>query len=297
MVLNNSTLAHRCGREGVHTIIKRSHSHSLIAGQPRLAIMMYEHTALAYQFARAFGNNSFDPPDPLNLLSYIVLHHDAGWANFDRDPVTDPATNLPFNLIDTPAEHITLTSRLSPDYNERHHAYTGLLSSIHSWGLYNGRYGLSNMVLIDKIPQSQRPLVDRMLEGELARQARLKDELARDRKTAPWLDEPHLFQNYKQLQFFDTLALHFNRIHPTERGESKYEHVPVNAAEDVSVSIRPISPGIYSLSPFPFSAEEAAFAYAGRLIEPGQQDGSGSWSATLAKATTTVWESVRLVAG
>jgi hypothetical protein len=29
------------------------------AGQPRLAIMMYEHTALSHQFARAFGNDRF----------------------------------------------------------------------------------------------------------------------------------------------------------------------------------------------------------------------------------------------
>ena len=34
------------------------------SGQPRLAIMMYEHTALAYQFARAFGNNRFEAADP-----------------------------------------------------------------------------------------------------------------------------------------------------------------------------------------------------------------------------------------
>ena len=266
------------------------------AGQPRLAIMMYEHTALAYQFARAFGNNRFEAADPFELVSYVVLHHDAGWAEFDRDPLTDPATNLPFNLIDTPAEYITVTSRLSPEFNQRHHAYSGLLSSMHSWGLYNGRYGLSSIVLIDKISQEERPLADRMLEGELNRQARLKDELATDNRAASWLDEPHLFQNYKQLQFFDTLALYFNRIHPSERGKSKYEHVPINAKEDVLVTIRPQGRGVYSLSPYPFGADGAAFAYAGRPIEPGQQDGRGSWTAALAQ-TPTVWESFRIVAG
>ena len=46
----------------------------------------------------------------------------------------------------------------------------------------------------------------------------------------------------------------------------------------------------------PFSAQGAAFAYAGRLIEPGQQDGRGSWTGALAEAPT-VWESFRLVAG
>ncbi len=266
------------------------------AGEPHLAIMMYEHTALSHQFARAFGNSQFEAADPLDLVAYIVLHHDAGWAEFDRDPVTDPATNLPYNLVGTPAEYITVTSRLSPDFNQRHHPYSGLLSSMHSWGLYNGRYGLSKMVLIDKIPQQQRPLAEKMLEGELSRQKRLKDELSQDQTTAAWLDERHLFQNYKQLQFFDTLALYFNRTHPSERGELVYENVPINTQQDVTVTIRPQGPGVYALSPYPFGAEGATFAYAGRLISPGQQDSRGRWTDVLNK-TPTVWESFRLVAG
>ena len=48
------------------------------AGQPRLAVMMYEHTALSHQFARAFGNEQFQPPDPNDLMFHVVLHHDAG---------------------------------------------------------------------------------------------------------------------------------------------------------------------------------------------------------------------------
>jgi uncharacterized protein DUF3891 len=93
-----------------------------------------------------------------------------------------------------------VTSRLSPEYNQRQHPFCGLLSSMHSWGLYNGRYGLSSMVLIDKIPPQDRPLAQRMLDGELARQTRLKAELARDPEAAAWLDEDRLFQSYKQLR-------------------------------------------------------------------------------------------------
>ena len=37
------------------------------------------------------------------------------------------------------------------------------------------------------------------------------------------LDERKIFQNYKQLQFIDTLALYFNRIHPSERAEQEFE--------------------------------------------------------------------------
>jgi hypothetical protein len=264
------------------------------AGRPRLAVMMHEHTALAHQFARSFGNDRFQAAEPNDLMFHVVLHHDAGWAEFDRNPVTDPTTGLPYNLVETPAEYITVTSRLSPEFNQRQHPFCGLMSSLHSWGLYNGRYGLSSMVLIDKIPPQDRPLAQRMLDGELDRQKRLKAELAQDSTTSGWLDEHRLFQNYKQLQFFDTLALYFNRTHPAERGEAKFEHVPFRAEQDTTITVRPLGPGVYELSPYPFAASPAEFAYAGRRIEPGQQDKNGGWPNALAKAPT-VWECFRLV--
>lgn len=262
-------------------------------GQPRLAIMMYEHTALSHQFARTFGNEVFEPLSPAEPMYYIVLHHDAGWADFDRNPATDPNTGLPYNLIDTPTEHITVTSRLSPEFNQRQHPYSGLMSSMHSWGLYNGRYGLSSMVLIDKIPPERRPLADAMLASELERQKRLKADLASDPETSSWIDERHVFQNYKQLQFVDTLALYFNRTHPSERGEVKFEHVPLNAQEDTTVTIRPRQPGIYELAPYPFGAE-GEFAYAGRLIEAGQHKKNGGWPSVF-RTAPTVWERFSLV--
>ncbi|MFL6798346.1 MAG: DUF3891 family protein [Xanthobacteraceae bacterium] len=265
------------------------------AGEPRLAVMMHEHTALSGQFARAFGNDRFEPAQPGELMFYVVSHHDAGWAEFDQNPVTDEATQLPYNLIETPAEHISQTSRLSPDFNQQHHAFCGLLSSMHSWGLYNGRYGLSNLVLIDRIPPAGRPLVNAMLERELERQKRLKAELAKDPQAVRWLEADHLFQNYKQLQFFDTLALYFNRIHPRERMEQQFEHVPLNARENATITIRPREAGTYELSPFPFSASDAEFAYAGRFIGQGQHRHSGGWPRAL-KSSPTRWESFRLVA-
>jgi hypothetical protein len=265
------------------------------AGTPRLAVMMHEHTALSGQFARVFGNAAFEPPAPLDLMIYVVSHHDAGWTDFDRDPVTDESTGLPYNLVETPAEHITVTSRLSPDFNERRHPYCGLLSSMHSWGLYNGRYGISNLVLIDRIPPQDRPLAQRMLDGELDRQRRLKEAIGKDSAMSGWLDERRLFQNYKQLQFLDTLALYFNRTHPSERGEQKFEQVPMSAQRDVAVTVRPRGAGVYALSPYPFASDGAEFAFAGRPVEPGRHLREGGWSAAL-KATPTRWECFRLVA-
>jgi len=264
------------------------------AGTPRLAIMMHEHTALCGQFARAFGNATFEPLAPLDLMVYVIAHHDAGWTEFDRDPVTDGKTGLPYNLIETPAAYITVTSRLSPEFNERQHPFCGLISSMHSWGLYNGRYGLSKHVLIKQFPEEDRPLAERMLDGELARQKRLKEEIGKDAKLAGRLDEKKLFQNYKQLQFIDTLALYFNRVHRSERAEQTFEHVPRTAEDDAAVTIKPVEAGVYALAPFPFAPHNAEFAFAGRHINPRGHEREGHWTELLRRAPTE-WERFQLV--
>jgi uncharacterized protein DUF3891 len=266
------------------------------SGAPRLAIMMYEHNALCLQFANAFGNDRFERLDPLDPMIYVISNHDAGWLEYDRAPEVDPATGLPYNLVDTPPRSIINTSRLSPEFNQRQHPYCGLLSSMHSWGLYNGRYGLSKLVLLDKIAAKDRPSADQMLNAEIERQRRLKAELATDPKAGAWLDERKIFQNYKALQFIDTLALYFNRIHPTERAPQTFEHVPVSRDADIDVTIRPVGDNTYALTPFPLAAEGAEFAFCGRHITPADGSSDGGWVAALRRLPIE-WESLWLVAG
>ena len=263
---------------------------------PFFAIRMDEHTALAAEFAAAFGNARFAPIEPRNVMLDVIANHDKGWVEFDADPLTDPRTGLPYNLVDTPAAHITRTSSASPDFNQKRHAYGGLISSMHSWGLYNGRYGMSEMVLIDTIAPAERHLADRMLEREVQRQKALKAELASDPLAAAWIGDQHLFQNYKQLQFFDTLALYFNRTHEGARNEMRFPHVPVGATEDVTVTISPRGNGVYALSPYPFERSPAQFSFAGRYLERAPEPEKASWREAL-RAATVVRQQITLIAG
>jgi hypothetical protein len=237
-------------------------------GQPRLVITMAEHTALAGQAARAFGNDRFEPVSPAEEVLYIIENHDAGWADLDREAPPDAGTGLPFNLVETPFERIVKTSAGSPDFNSKRHAYCGLLSSMHSWGLYNGRYGLSDLVLLDKLADENREEADRMLDGELDRQNRLKAELAGDPATAAWIEDDHLMQNYKQLQFFDTLALYFNCTHEGARQPQSFEHVPMNRREDTTIEIEPLGESRYRLTPYPFAQDDLALSFTGRYATP-----------------------------
>jgi len=265
-------------------------------GRPNRAIMMHDHAALSGQFARTFGNAQFESPFPLDLVIYIIANHDAGWAAFDRDPVTDPETGLPFTVFGTPARHILPTSKGSPDFNQLHHPYCGLLSSMHTWGIYNGRYGFTRAGRLNRISLDDRPAVDAMLAVELERQTALKAKLAASAETADWVEEGRLFQNYKLLQFCDLLAIYYNTTHSEQRSEQTFTHVPMGRDRDVTVTIYPKAPEIYAMSPFPFAADGAQFAFAGRSISSGQHEREGGWAGVLARAPTE-WETFRLVPG
>ena len=162
-------------------------------GDPYFVMIMPEHTALAGQLARAFGNARFEPVEPRDEVIYTVDHHDHGWVELDAEAPLDPKTRLPYNLVETPLSLIAPTSAQSPDFNGKRHACCGLLSSMHSWGLYNGRYGLSDFVILDKGAEAQTTMTP-FLDSELERQERLKAELARDPETAAWIEDKHLFQ-------------------------------------------------------------------------------------------------------
>ena len=87
-------------------------------GEPRLVITMAEHTALAGQVARAFGNDRFGPIAPAEQMFYVIDNHDAGWADLDREAPADAGTGLPYNLVETPFEKIVKTSAASPAAGE-----------------------------------------------------------------------------------------------------------------------------------------------------------------------------------
>jgi hypothetical protein len=111
-----------------------------------------------------------------------------------------------------------------------------------------------------------------MLAHEEARQARLKAALAASPPTREWIEERHLFQNYKQLQFFDTMSLYFHLRHAVERGAETYVHVPLNAEADATVALKKIDGRVYSLDPFPFASDRLAIICRGRYVMPFPAD-------------------------
>ena len=262
-------------------------------GEAHFLCSMREHNALCGQFVRAFGNDEFERCEPREEMVFVVSHHDYGWDEFDGDPVLDARTGLPCGVGNAPVPGGTDTGRRSADVNEARHLYCGLISSMHSWGLYNARYGYSEFRTRPGGPTSipvgpnDREEVDRMLSGEIARQQRIRETLAADPETAPWVEEGHIVQNYKQLQFFDTLALYFNLRHETDRGVETFTCVPKDATTDAEVTVTPKGEGVYALAPFPFAGDRLETACGGRYLAACEEGAApGDLAATLAGLPT-----------
>jgi len=239
---------------------------SALEGKPNFVIEQADHARTSGQLAKAFGNNSFAAPVPHELLNYMVDYHDEGWVSVDALREQSPETGLPHHLTQTPLPYLVKTSKASPEFNEAHHAFCGLLSSMHTFGLFNGRYGMSDFIFIDKISDDNKQAVTDMLNAELERQDRLKKQLASQAESAAWVDEDALMNNYKLLQFFDTLSLYFHMTHTEGRGESMFLHVPNGKGTDHTIMINPTDDGAYALSPFPFAGDSLEVSVEGRYL-------------------------------
>ena len=72
----------------------------------------------------------------------------------------------------------------------------------------------------------------------------------------------------RQLQFFDTLALYFNRVHDGAREKAVFPHVPMSADRDVDVAITPMSEDRYEVPPWPFYGESLQVSVEARYMQP-----------------------------
>ena len=205
-------------------------------------------------------------------MIYAVAHHDRGWDDADAAPVLHEPSGYPCGLGTGPVPGVLDTSKRSPDFNEARNAYCGLLSSMHSWGLYNDRYGLSEFSVLGggksvPIPPKDEDYVHGRLDGEIARQERLSSVRAADPATAGWTQEGARMRNYKFLQFMDTLALYFNLRHAGDHSQETFVHVPMSEDADTEVTVTPLGDDRYSVTPFPFNGAALEVRCKGRYFE------------------------------
>ena len=249
-------------------------------GQEQFVMTMEQHTAFADRLAEAFGNQVFDPVEN-PAVRYVIAHHDAGWRPVDAEVYINLDTGLPYHLVDTPFEFTSKTMRGSPDFNAKHHPLSGLISSMHTAGLLNGRYGLAPPGILARFEGEKRAFAEKVLSDELERQETLKQQAG--------TEDSDVWRAYKQLQFFDMMSLYFHSRVEGHHGESRFPDVPATKDDDVTVAITEKGGGVYTLDPFPFAEDGVAVSFEGRWMKPLDKnaDGRAVFDAT-PEATQTV---------
>jgi hypothetical protein len=215
-------------------------------------VLQPDHAELSAQFARAWGNDAFDPPAPRDPVVVATARHDDGWAIWERSPTLlhTGADARPRNFLDVQIPlHVAFYRAHIAAIGEED-AYAELLVSMHGRGIYNGRYGTDTNLRLSFAADEQEA-IDAFAAEQEARQATLRAQLAPD--------EEELWRNYRLLQVYDRLSLHFCM---RDAAVEPLALAPVPVAHDApdgELRGEPDGQGRLRLAPFPFAQDPMRF--------------------------------------
>lgn len=264
-----------------------------------------EHGRLAGELARAWGNDRFAAPDPLESVALAAAMHDEGWRDTDAQPRFNSVERRPMHFREIPVEeHIPLYRAGVLAVAERD-PYAGLLVGMHWTGLYRGRWGLQprSSGLAGVTPEAERRRREAIAEEE-RRWAAVKEELLVDgQRRAPW--EAALWHNLELLQALDllslfvatgphdkppipggdgaTLGLTLNTIDQAP-GERRIPAPTRVAGELVELVVAVREPGVATVDPYPFAADEVRAVLRAPAIEARTYTDEDDVRAALAEA-------------
>jgi hypothetical protein len=241
---------------------------------PRFVIRSGDHAGMLVQLARAFGNEQFDVPGPRALIEYAVAHQNEGRRRFDLIGSIDPISALPYDERMPGGSPLAECVHLDADFNERHHPYCGLLSSI------RGALSCERRLAVCSIGPEERHALKVCIDVEHRRQLRLRSELSVTESTAPWVRDQHLGHVLQLLEFLDRLALYLESVHPVLWQPARIGRVPVEAGRTGDLVLRPLADATLGIVPYPFRCDPVTITCPGQYLRPA----------------ATRWEFARLLA-
>lgn len=228
-------------------------------GNEWVLVRQVDHQVQCADMARAWGGGGFRPLSDHEALVTAARRHDEGWRVWEEHPRVDPEGRPEdFPDIDR-TEHVTLYRR-GIDEVCRIDPLAGLIASMHGAGLYRARLGLDHVV---SGAGHRPPAVERFLEHEDLRQARLRARLGHGPAQERWA-----WAAYRLLQAWDLLSLVLLWGRLAERDEIVLRRVPVDAADvgGADIRVRPDGPWSARMDPWPFSGDEVALPVPARVI-------------------------------
>jgi hypothetical protein len=213
----------------------------------QLVLGQTDHSRLAGRFAAHWGNGTFAALEPYESVVRAATFHDFGYLRYETTPAFNPESHQTPNFRDVVTDEKRLAEYqeafdwfLGPD------PYAATLARMHRTGLWRGRYDA--MVHPEHKIRKQPPEVDRFVA---------KNEAIREQTVAQngW-DKQQLRINYRLLQVWDLMSLHFSCSEPTE---DYLFPVPTRytdrEGEGARIEIKPLDATTVALTPYPFDED------------------------------------------
>jgi Protein of unknown function (DUF3891) len=254
-------------------------------GDELVLIRQTDHAVLSGFFAREWGNDLFQRPEPFDSFLLAVTEHDNGWREWELAPELDPKTHLPFSFMSLPtAEHTSLYER-GIERLVKSDPYAGLLVSMHCQGLYDRTRATIPGFSAKHVKSTETELVNGFVQALKLQQLRLKVELRADPAMKQVSEEKEIEMNFRRLDVLDRLSLYFC-LGPVE--DSTIENVPVDGrGSEVDLELRPQSNNVVSLSPYPFRREPLEVSILTRRVPKRFYTDNTQFQRTLAQAPYT----------
>lgn len=232
-------------------------------GDPMVVIRQTDHAFLSGFFAREWGNEVFERPEPFASFCLAAAEHDNGWQEWEMLPGVDPKTFAPHTFMTVPTdEHIALYQR-GIERAVRVDLYAGMLIVGHCMDLYDRARATMPGYSAKYVRSHEQHLAADFVQRLRLQQLRLKVDLRNDPAMRPFTDESRIKANQQRLDALDRLSLYFCL---GEGGDITIEDVPVSEQSEVDWQLREVGENRYTLDPYPFRREPLEFALLERRI-------------------------------
>jgi hypothetical protein len=204
-------------------------------------VLQTDHADLAAGFARAWA----DRGPRHESLTLATERHDDGWAVWEASPqVDDAGTPVSFLEVDVTAHLAFYRACIAAVTDED--PYAGLLVSMHGAGIYRQRYGSDLGLTLSRAGDVQE-LVEAFVAEQEASHA--------GRASAIGADDERRWADYRLLQVYDRLALHFCM-----------RDVASQEAELEGYSLEPDGEWRVRIDPYPFVEKTTHLTLVRRLV-------------------------------
>ncbi len=228
-----------------------------------------DHAALAGEFAAAWGNDRFRPPEPRADVIEGIRRHDDGWAARDAAPLITRAgkpSAFGADLVGkyTAFEEIDLADYLgvrgsAMELVAADNPYAAILVSMHTANLLAARADRST------IKPAELPLLDAFIARQQQRQLELRAVAA---DTGRFKDEDltmeRLTEHFRLLQACDNMSL--LSCVDFDGPASLLHPLPLRDDGTSEVQVRRVALRTFQLTPWPFCQPRLQFEIQGRPV-------------------------------